>query len=158
CCALLALLVSLPAARAAGKQPNIVFILADDFSMNLLQYMDDAPTGGDKGMKADGGDFSPPLVSHLLFFPSRPSIFTGQYPHNTHVFTNNWAPEKGKTDGGFGAFMANVDENHTFVLGLHNLGSYTTAMLGKYLNGYEPNKPTPFLNWGWDGWYVAGNG
>ncbi|HTD21281.1 MAG TPA: sulfatase [Terriglobales bacterium] len=158
-------------ARAQGPmvtpaRPNIVFILTDDFSMNLVQEMTQSKYHGLQDMMNEGTTFSNFFVSDSLCCPSRSSIFTGKFPHNTGVFTNTWAPAKGQTDGGFGAFMKNDDQKHTFALALHQAKpAYTTAMLGKYLNGYLPwdtepyNKPNILKNgWGWDEWYVAGNG
>jgi arylsulfatase A-like enzyme len=159
CCALLVLLLSPLGAHAANKKPNIIFILADDFSMNLIEYMVKAPSGGLKRMMDEGATFNNFFVANSLCCPSRSTIFTGQYAHNTGVFTNTWAPKQGHSDGGFGAFMHNQDQKRTFALALHGAPTpYKTAMLGKYLNGYDPFSTTPFKIWGWDGWFVAGNG
>jgi len=154
-----------------ATKPNIVFILADDFSMNLLKPMLESKYKGLKSLTDDGTTFANFFVGDSLCCPSRSSIFTGKFPHNSGVFTNTWAPLKGLTDGGFGAFMNNNDEAQTFALALHTATpAYTTAMLGKYLNGYLPwadakfkgkpyNKPGVLKKqWGWDSWYVAGNG
>jgi arylsulfatase A-like enzyme len=160
-----------PAPSAPADKPNIVFILADDFSMNLLPSMVSSSYGGLQSMVNDGTTFANFFVGDSLCCPSRSTIFTGKYPHNSGVFTNTWAPDKGLTDGGFGAFMNNNDQAHTFALALHGATPpYTTAMLGKYLNGYLPwdnamfqnkryNIPSILKNdWGWDTWGVAGNG
>src|SRR2546428_6242622 len=153
-------------AAAPANKPNIIFVLADDFAMNLIPYMLQSPHGGLQSMMSEGTTFSNYFVSNSLCCPSRSSIFTGKFPHNTGVFTNTWAPLKGRTDGGFGAFNnnKNKDQLHTFALALHQAG-YQTAMLGKYLNGYEPWDTEPYNAknawknvWGWHEWDVAGNG
>jgi len=159
--------LNLYAADSSGTppaKPNIIFILADDFSMDLLPYMIQSPTHGLEGMINEGTSFSNYFVSDSLCCPSRSSIFTGKFPHNTGVFTNTWDPKKGQLDGGFGAFNNNQNELHTFALALHQ-GQYETAMLGKYLNGYLPWDTEPYNKsrawttvWGWDEWDVAGNG
>lgn len=59
-------------------KPNIVFVLTDDLSMNLLQYMPAV-----QQMQKDGASFSHYFVTDSLCCPSRASIFTGRYPHNT---------------------------------------------------------------------------
>ncbi len=69
-------------------------------------------------------------------------------PHNTGVFTN------GGDDGGYETFNAKGDQNATFATSLQAAG-YRTAMMGKYLNGYEPEDP---VQPGWSEWDVAGNG
>ena len=142
-----------PAAR-----PNIVFVLTDDLSMDLLRYMPHV-----QAMERHGLTFENYFVSDSLCCPSRSSIFTGNFPHDTHVFTN-FGPE-----GGFHAFYEHGDQDHTFALALQRAG-YRTAMMGKYLNGYmdaegaAPTAPVPApssrptFHPGWSEWDVAGWG
>jgi arylsulfatase A-like enzyme len=87
-------------------------------------------------------------VTDSLCCPSRSSIFTGRYPHDTGVYTN------GGTNGGYQVFDANNDQSSTVAIDLQADG-YRTAMMGKYLNGYQPRDPIPP---GWTEWDVAGNG
>jgi len=139
---------------AAGTPPgraNIVFILTDDLSMDLLPFMPQV-----KALQARGMTFSDYFVSDSLCCPSRSSIFTGNFPHDSGVFTNVGP------DGGIRAFFANGDENHTFNVALQQAG-YVTAMMGKYLNGYlEGPKLSPvsndFIPPGWNEWDVVGLG
>src|SRR6202050_4904065 len=63
------------------SRPNIVFVLTDDLSTDLLRYM---PTV--QAMQQDGLTFDDYFVSDSLCCPSRSSIFTGDFPHDTHVF------------------------------------------------------------------------
>jgi len=130
--------------RAAGKQPNIVFILTDDLALNLVQYMPHV-----LDMQKKGVTFANYFVTDSLCCPSRTSIFTGRFPHDTGIFTNTG------NDGGFKEFQKRNHEQSTFAVALATAG-YRTAMLGKYLNGYKPqnNPPEP----GWNYWAVAGNG
>ena len=134
-----------PQAAAGGvKRPNIIFILTDDLALNLVQYMPHVVK-----MQKDGVTFANYFVTDSLCCPSRSSIFTGRFPHDTGIFTNT-----GK-DGGFQAFHNRHHEQMTFATALATAG-YRTAMMGKYLNGYKPqtNPPEP----GWSLWEVAGNG
>ncbi|MFI6663216.1 sulfatase [Streptomyces sp. NPDC050523] len=112
-------------ASASGK-PNVVFVLTDDLSWNLVQYMPHV-----QEMQKHGTTFSNFFVTDSLCCPSRASIFTGQYPHNTGVHTNN-AP-----DGGYNAFQKNHDAGKSFGPALQRAG-YRTGFMGKYLNGYQP--------------------
>ncbi len=134
----------LPAAATAAKRPNFVFILTDDLAWNLVPYMPRV-----LAMQKAGVTISNYFVTDSLCCPSRSSIFTGRYPHDTGVFRNT-----GK-DGGYLVFRDRGLENFTFATWLSAAG-YRTAMLGKYLNGYLPaaHRPAP----GWTAWAVAGNG
>ena len=132
------------AARAASKKPNIVFVLTDDLAWNLVRYMPHV-----KKLQRHGTTFSRYEVTDSLCCPSRASIFTGRFPHDTGVFTN------GGSDGGFQLFHDTGQESSTFGTDLQARG-YRTAMMGKYLNGYQPD--SGFVPPGWNRWVVAGNG
>jgi arylsulfatase A-like enzyme len=126
-----------------ADRPNIVFVLTDDLATNLVQFMPQV-----LDMQKMGATFTNYFVTDSLCCPSRSSIFTGKYPHNTGVL-NNVGP-----DGGYAAFNARGNTAQTFAVALQTAG-YKTALLGKYLNGYEPlNDRVPL---GWDEWYVAGD-
>ena len=134
-----------PPAPRPGHWPNIVMILTDDYSLDLMaQSMPNLDA-----LRRDGTSFANYFVTDSLCCPSRSSIFTGKLPHDTQVFTNT------PPYGGFGAFMAHDNVGHTFAAALHQVG-YRTAMLGKYLNGYEPARDGAPP--GWSEWDVAGNG
>jgi arylsulfatase A-like enzyme len=100
-------------------------------------------------MQKEGTTFDKYIVSNSLCCPSRSSIFTGQFPHNSKVMTNE-APT-----GGYGAYMAYGNAAISFAPALQAAG-YKTSMLGKFLNGYIP-KLDPVIA-GWSDWYVMGGG
>jgi arylsulfatase A-like enzyme len=93
--------------------------------------------------------FSNYFVTDSLCCPSRSSIFTGRFPHDTGIFRDTGSV------GGFMAFHNRHHEQSIFATPLQAVG-YRTAMLGTYLNGYEPAKDSPEP--GWSMWAVAGNG
>ncbi len=128
--------------------PNIVFVLTDDLSMNLLPYMPHV-----QAMERDGLTFNNYFVSDSLCCPSRASILTGNFPHDTGIFQNTGA------DGGFDLFHFRGEEQHTFATALQSAG-YQTAMMGKYLNRYlqTPVVPDTYVPPGWSEWDVAGWG
>jgi arylsulfatase A-like enzyme len=134
---------STPPAAAGGK-PNIVLVLTDDLSMNLLPYLPHV-----QAMAKTGTSFSNYTVTDSLCCPSRSSLFTGMLPHDTGVFTN------GGADGGYAAFHGRGDDKSTYATSLQQAG-YRTAMMGKYLNGYNPKADG--VPPGWNEWDVAGNG
>jgi N-acetylglucosamine-6-sulfatase len=131
-------------APAPARRPNIVFVLTDDLATNLVPYMPRVLR-----MQQEGVTFANYFVTDSLCCPSRSSIFTGRYPHNTGIF-RNVGP-----DGGFLAFRDRGHEQATFAGALAAAG-YRTAMLGKYLNGYLPLRHAPAP--GWTTWAVAGDG
>jgi arylsulfatase A-like enzyme len=138
------------AASGSAARPNIVFVLTDDLASNLVPYMPHV-----QQLQKEGTTFSDYFVTDSLCCPSRSSILTGDYPHNTGVFTNNG------DDGGYAAFNRNGDEKKCYAPALQKAG-YRTGFMGKYLNGYQPtadsNTGKPYVPPGWDEWDAAGNG
>jgi arylsulfatase A-like enzyme len=128
-----------------------VFVLTDDLSFDLLQFMPHV-----RALERQGLSFGNYFVSDSLCCPSRASIFTGSFPHNTGVFTNVG------TDGGFNVFHARGEEQQGFNVSLQRAG-YQTAMMGKYLNGYLQGRArtgvsNTYVPPGWNEWDVAGFG
>src|SRR6266545_5678914 len=134
----------------AATRPNVVFVLTDDLSWNLVAHMPQV-----QRLQADGLTFNHYTVTDSLCCPSRSSILTGRFPHDTGVFTY------GGADGGFDYFHDHGEEGQTFATALQASG-YRTAMMGKYLNGYQPadtqGGPRPYVPAGWSEWDVGGNG
>jgi arylsulfatase A-like enzyme len=115
-----------------------------------------------QSMERRGLTFNNYFVSDSLCCPSRASIFTGDFPHDTHVYANTGR------QGGYRAFYNHRDEYRTFALALQRQG-YLTGMMGKYLNGYLPvggtrvdgaaaDVPATYVPPGWNEWDVAGFG
>ena len=134
-------------ASAGGAQsstkPNIVFVLTDDLSWNLVSHMPHV-----QALQKAGTTMSNYYVVDSLCCPSRSAIFTGEYPHDDGVFTN------GGSDGGYAAYNKNGNELKASAVALQKAG-YTTGFMGKYLNGYQPVDAVPP---GWNEWDVAGYG
>src|SRR5258706_13671228 len=74
---------------AVAPPPNIVLVLTDDLAWNLVQYMPQVLQ-----LQHDGVTFTNYTVTDSLCCPSRSTLFTGNFPHDTGVFTN------GGTGGG----------------------------------------------------------
>jgi arylsulfatase A-like enzyme len=129
--------------------PNIVYILTDDLSTNLIKYMPHV-----KAMQRHGVTFTHYFVTDSLCCPSRVSILTGQFPHNTKVYDNT------EPAGGFEGFLANNNPNETFAPGVQGRG-YTTGFFGKFLNLYAPQVTVqgqrPYISPGWSAWNAAGS-
>ncbi len=132
-----------------GHRPNIVFVLTDDLSENLIAYMPQV-----QALENEGVTFDNQFVTDSVCCASRSSIFTGLYPHDTHVYTNT------PPNGGFSAFVDHGNLRRSFNVYLQRAG-YTTAMMGKYLNGYLEGAgrdpfPPGYVPPGWNQWDVAG--
>lgn len=134
----------------SGDRPNIVFVLTDDLNGNLVKYMPHV-----QALQREGMSFDNYSVTDSLCCPSRSSIFAGQFPHDTGVYTNS------SPDGGFRVFHSRGKEQTTFATSLQAAG-YRTAMMGKYMNGYKPRGTVggakDYVPPGWSEWDVAGNG
>jgi N-acetylglucosamine-6-sulfatase len=125
----------------ARARPSFVFVLTDDLSWDLVRFMPNV-----RRMQREGLTFTNYFVTDSLCCPSRASIFTGRYPHNTGVLTNT------PPSGGFERFTPAL-EHRTFASALQADG-YRTALMGKYLNGYKP--ASLYQPSGWTVWAVAG--
>ena len=132
------------AGRTPGTRPNIVLVLMDDFSMDLLPTMRSAAA-----MQRAGASYSHAYVVDSYCCPSRTSLLTGQYPHQTGVRTNVRG-ERPMPLGGFGAFEAFENAERSFNVSLQAAG-YTTGFFGKFLNHYEQH-PTGALPPALPGW------
>jgi N-acetylglucosamine-6-sulfatase len=135
------------AAAPATGRPNIVFILTDDLSWNLITP-EIAPHIVQ--LEKQGETFDHYFVSDSLCCPSRSTMFTGLFPHDTKVATNL------PPNGGFQKFQSQGLDSRTFAVALHRAG-YATSLLGKYLNGYgDPmNTTTAPVPPGWTDWHVS---
>jgi len=125
--------------------PNIVMILVDDADRKLFGYIPRI-----KAAVADrGATVTNFLFNHPLCGPSRTSILRGQYEHNTGVVTN---------DDAYAAFVAHGNEDSNLATWLQSAG-YSTALVGKYINGY-PNAagyPQTRIPPGWSYWFGVFN-
>jgi len=124
--------------------PNIVVIMTDDEDVAIHDFMPKT-----KALLEDRGTtFDNFFVSYPFCCPSRASILRGQYAHNTHIVGNEqpW--------GGFEKLRQLGLEESTVATWLQTAG-YHTAMIGKYINRYVPERDG--VPPGWDEWYVGGN-
>ena len=100
CLALLAtsaLIILIPGQARGGERPNVLFIITDQQSADVMscrmgkQYVD---TPAMDALAANGMLFTRAYSSNPLCMPLRNSLFTGRYPHETGV-TMNAAPKGG---------------------------------------------------------------
>jgi N-acetylglucosamine-6-sulfatase len=132
------------AAPVDSGRPNIVLIVTDDEDVALHAFMPKT-----QALLHDRGTtFENFFVTYSFCCPSRASILRGQYAHNTHIVGNE------RPWGGFEKFRQLGLEESTVATWLQDAG-YHTAMVGKYLNRYVPERDG--VPPGWDEWYVGGN-
>ena len=125
--------------QTASTGPNIVFVMTDDMPERLWKTM---PTLRSQ-VRAEGARFPNAYVTQSLCCPSRATVLTGKYPHN-HGITGNHAP-----NGGEAEFRSTGQDGDTVATRMHAAG-YRTALIGKYMNGYEGDYVPP----GWSYWYA----
>ncbi len=131
------------AERAAGagadvgpaSEPNIVVVVMDDVSMDLVPTMANLAA-----LSRQGATYDRSYVVNSLCCPSRAAMLTGQPPHLAGVLTNTSGGPYG-AQGGYPAFAANDGPQRSYNVRLQRAG-YQTAFVGKYLNEYEPGNPT----------------
>jgi len=134
------------------ERPNIIFFLTDDMSSQHLPYMPNTR----RLIFRQGASFESFHANIALCCPSRASILTGKYGHNTGILGNSYP-------GGFYGFHERDEATDTYALALRQAG-YHTSLMGKYLNGYpymrsvpEPVDPT-YVPPGWSDWAVPTRG
>jgi arylsulfatase A-like enzyme len=129
--------------------PNIVVILTDDEEdTGSTSYLPNV-----QALAAQGVTFKNSFVNFSLCSPSRSSFFTGQAAHNDGVISNK--PNKG---GGWEIFKP--EEANDLPVWLKSAG-YTTALIGKYENGYGAGKlprlaSTAYWSNALNGWFGIG--
>ena len=95
-------------APSADPRPNIVMVLMDDASYELLATMPQA-----RRMQAEGATYENAHVVDSLCCPSRASIFTGRPPHQTGVLTNTPNDPRDPI-GGYAAYTAHDNAPRAF--------------------------------------------
>jgi N-acetylglucosamine-6-sulfatase len=119
--------------------PNIVILLTDDQRTDSLSGMPAVQSL----LVRRGRLFTQAMVPTSACCPSRASLLTGLYAHDTGVWSN-----RGRW-GGWTRFAEEDMERRTIATALDDRG-YLTAFLGKYLNGFGRHAPVGYTPVGWD--------
>jgi arylsulfatase A-like enzyme len=125
------------AAAAQGSQPNVVVIVTDDQRWDELDGM--PVVQGE--LMANGVTFTNGFVVNALCCPSRASVLTGQWSHTSGVYRQ--IPPHGRFEA--------MDDASTMATWLDDAG-YDTALVGKYLDGYQHPALSGYVPPGWDRW------
>ena len=121
-----------PKGSGSPPRPSIVVMLTDDQRADTLSSMPILQ----RELVVSGITFANAVVATPLRCPSRATLLTGRYAHSRRL------PHRGLY-GGVEAFP----DDDTLPVWLQRAGS-TTALVGKYLNGYKGARVPP----GWDRW------
>ena len=121
----------------ASDKPNVLFVLTDDQNTASMSAMPET----NRLIKDAGVTFGSTFATTPWCCPSRASMLTGQYPHNSGVESNAYPT------GGERRFRENGLQSDTVATRLDGQG-YATALFGKYLNEYDHRYVPP----GWDRW------
>ena len=115
-------------ASARAQAPNVLIIVTDDQrATDTLSAMPQTR----RSFLAGGTRYSNAFAATPLCCPSRATILTGRYAHNTRVRTNNQATK--------------LEPATMFPRLLRNAG-YHTAMVGKFLNAWPAARRPPHFD------------
>jgi arylsulfatase A-like enzyme len=126
-----------------GPRPNIVLVVTDDQRADTLRFMPKVQSL----LVRKGTTFSNGMVPTALCCPSRVSMLTGRYAHNTSVFGNG--DVGGSLYGGWVQFHRRGLEFGTIATALQQRG-YRTGLFGKYINNFGNATPDGYTPPGWD--------
>lgn len=126
------------ALQTCATQPNIIFIISDDqdLRLNSPNYMPNLQ----ESIISQGVNFHNHYGTVALCCPARATLFRGQAAHNTNI------THVGGPGGGYQKFVHTGEMADYLPLWLQKAG-YSTAYIGKFMNGYNSRAPTPP---GWD--------
>ncbi len=131
----------LPPQPALAASRNIILINTDDLDAASLRSMPNV----ERLLGRNGVSFTQFIVAAPDCCPSRASLLRGQYVHDHGIL-------RGANLFGEGKFRSQGLEDSTIATWLRRAG-YRTALVGKYLNGYE-DEPT-HVPPGWTEWYAT---
>ncbi len=125
---------SLPVAAHVKNigRPNVVIILSDDQRYDLMPYLPLTTAL----LQDERVDFAQAFATTPLCCPTRASLLTGLYSHNTGVL-QNYLPNGG---------AIKFDPSSTIATWLMQAG-YRTGLYGKYLNAYHLISPAVPPGW-----------
>jgi N-acetylglucosamine-6-sulfatase len=119
-----------------GEKPNFLVFVTDDQTLSQMKAMPKT----ERFIGKKGTTFTEAAVTTPHCCPSRATHLTGQYAHNHGILSNKHG------------YPALVDPGNVLPVWLQRAG-YTTAHLGKFLNGYEKAVgPITTVAPGWDEW------
>ena len=120
-------------------RPDVVVILTDDQPARTLAAMPQVQ----RLLVDPGTTFANAMVPTSLCCPSRASLLTGRFAHDTGVWSNS------RPTGGWWRFHEDGNEDRTLATALAARG-YRTGLVGKYFNSFANWSPEGYTPPGWD--------
>jgi N-acetylglucosamine-6-sulfatase len=146
-----------PPLNPNSEPPSFVVIQTDDQTLDGLYAAFGEPQTRAMPNTLDliagrGMTFNRYYVPYPLCCPSRVSLLTGRYAHNTGVKGNV------QPNGGYYGFSFRAAASHNLATWLQGAG-YRTIHIGKFLNGYgdEPYDNGTSVPPGWNSWHTMLN-
>ncbi|MBU6243877.1 MAG: sulfatase [Actinomycetales bacterium] len=136
-----------PAETSPAGPRNVVLLLADDLDWPLFEATPEL-----QGLRAQGTTLSNFVVTDSLCCPSRTSLLRSQYVHNHRVKSN--VP---RTKGGWETFYR-LNRQRSCLPTWLSASGISTALVGKYLNGFPGDQPSTYVPPGWDHFVTTVNG
>ncbi len=113
-------------AQTIGERPNILIILADDVGYSDLGcFGGEARTPNVDTLAKEGVRFTQ-FYNNARCCPTRASLLTGLYPHQTGVGHMNWG------DSGYDGYRGNLNNKCVTLAEVLKAGGYRTYMVGKW--------------------------
>ncbi len=124
--AVLLWLAAISSATAAAPRPNILLILCDDVGYSDIGcFGSEIQTPNLDALAANGVRFTQ-FYNTARCCPTRASLLTGLYPHQTGVGHMNWR------DGGYDGYRANLNHRCVTIAEVLRAAGYRTYMSGKW--------------------------
>jgi N-acetylglucosamine-6-sulfatase len=114
---------------AQSSRPNLIVIQLDDATTGMISART-MPNAFKRVAGSGGTRFSDYMVTAPVCCPSRASLITGEYPHNTGVLDNR------------PGYRDLISPHNILPAWLQHAG-YNTAHVGKFLNGSFEGHPSP---------------
>lgn len=139
--------------RRDSSPKNIILFMTDDQDVTANSIDPSVMPRLNRLFREGGMEFPNYYVPTGLCCPSRSTILRGQYCHNTKIFDNGNLNNATYRSGGWGKFLEDGLEEETIATLLQSAG-YETALIGKYMNGYDLFNKNARLHKpaGWDHW------
>ena len=139
--------------KSGITRKNIILFMTDDQDVTANSTDPSIMPRLHRFFREGGMEFPNYYVSTGLCCPSRATILRGQYCHNTKIFDNGDFNNSTYQSGGWSKFLDTGMEEETIATLLQSAG-YETAMIGKYMNGYNLYDEKAGLHKppGWDHW------